>query len=104
MSKGGSGDVLSGLIGSLLAQGWDSLHATITASLAHAIAGQNYSQNNYSLIPSDLIEEIKKLWICKSKIKELHSYDLPEIIQLDITNTSEEYLKFIGENTIWVIF
>lgn len=36
----------------------------------------------------------------KSKIKELHSYDLPEIIQLDITNTSEEYLKFIKGNTI----
>jgi periplasmic divalent cation tolerance protein len=36
----------------------------------------------------------------KSKILELHSYDLPEIIQLDITNASEEYLKFIGDNTI----
>ncbi len=36
----------------------------------------------------------------KSKILELHSYDLPEIIQLDIANASEEYLKFIGENTI----
>ena len=36
----------------------------------------------------------------KSRILELHSYDLPEIIQLDITNASEEYLKFIGENTI----
>ena len=24
-----------------------------------------------------------------------------EIIQLDITNASEEYLKFIGDNTIW---
>ena len=36
----------------------------------------------------------------KSKILELHSYDLPEIIQLDITNTSEEYLKFIKGNTI----
>ena len=36
----------------------------------------------------------------KSKIKELHSYDVPEIIQLDITNASEEYLKFIGDNTI----
>ena len=42
----------------------------------------------------DNFEEIK------SRILELHSYDLPEIIQLDITNTSEEYLKFIGENTI----
>ncbi len=36
----------------------------------------------------------------KSKILELHSYDLPEIIQLDITNASEEYLKFIKGNTI----
>ena len=36
----------------------------------------------------------------KSRILELHSYDLPEIIQLDITNASEEYLKFIGGNTI----
>uniref|UniRef100_A0A4W5KTP0 Uncharacterized protein n=1 Tax=Hucho hucho TaxID=62062 RepID=A0A4W5KTP0_9TELE len=35
----------------------------------------------------------------KRKIKELHSYDLPEIIQLDITNASKDYLKFIGENT-----
>lgn len=36
----------------------------------------------------------------KSKILELHSYDLPEIIQLDIADASEEYLKFIGDNTI----
>ena len=40
----------------------------------------------------------------KSKILELHSYDTPEIIELDISNISENYLKFIKENTIWVIF
>ena len=40
----------------------------------------------------------------KSKILELHSYDTPEIIELDISNISEDYLKFIKENTIWVIF
>ncbi len=34
----------------------------------------------------------------KSKIKELHSYDIPEIIQLDITNSSKKYLKFICES------
>ena len=61
LSKGGSGDVLSGLIGSLLAQGYKPLDSAITASLAHAIAGRNYSKNNYSLIPSDLVEEVKKL-------------------------------------------
>ena len=36
----------------------------------------------------------------KSKILELHSYDAPEIIELDISNISEDYLKFIKENTI----
>ncbi|WP_417326400.1 NAD(P)H-hydrate dehydratase [Halarcobacter sp.] len=61
LSKGGSGDVLSGLIASLLAQGYDSLDASITASLAHALAAQNYKKNNYSLIPADLVEEVKKL-------------------------------------------
>ena len=36
----------------------------------------------------------------KSKILELHSYDTPEIIELYISNISEDYLKFIKENTI----
>lgn len=36
----------------------------------------------------------------KSKILELHSYDTPEIIELDISNISKDYLKFIKENTI----
>lgn len=61
LSKGGSGDVLTGLIGSLLAQGYSSLEATITGSLAHTIAAMNYKKNNYSLTPLDLIEQIKKL-------------------------------------------
>jgi hydroxyethylthiazole kinase-like uncharacterized protein yjeF len=61
LSKGGSGDVLCGLIGSLLAQGYSALEATINGSLAHTIAASNYSLNNYSMTPQDLIEEIKKL-------------------------------------------
>ena len=61
LSKGGSGDVLSGLIGALLAQKYKALDAAISASLAHAIAASNYKKNNYSLIPSDLVEEVKKL-------------------------------------------
>ncbi|MFW3344896.1 divalent-cation tolerance protein CutA [Aliarcobacter butzleri] len=36
----------------------------------------------------------------KSKIKELHSYDVPEIIQFDISKSSKKYLKFIKDNTI----
>ena len=33
------------------------------------------------------------------KIKENHSYDLPEIVQIEIANASKEYLKFIEGNT-----
>lgn len=35
----------------------------------------------------------------ESRIKELHSYDVPEIICLDIEKLSKDYKKFIGENT-----
>jgi len=34
----------------------------------------------------------------KSKIKELHSYDVPEIIAIDIKKMSKEYKKFIRES------
>ncbi|PIF04800.1 MAG: bifunctional ADP-dependent NAD(P)H-hydrate dehydratase/NAD(P)H-hydrate epimerase [Arcobacter sp.] len=61
LSKGGSGDVLSGLIGSLLAQGYSPLDATINASLAHTLAASHYKKHNYSMTPKDLIKEIKKL-------------------------------------------
>lgn len=61
LAKGGSGDVLSGLIGALLSQGFDPLESAIQASLAHAIASQNFSKNNYALTPFDLIESITTL-------------------------------------------
>ncbi len=61
LSKGGSGDVLSGLIGSLLAQRYEALDATITASLAHTLSARLYDKNNYSLTPQDIIDGIKKL-------------------------------------------
>ena len=32
------------------------------------------------------------------KIKENHSYDLPEIISIEIEDASKEYKKFIGES------
>ena len=41
-------------------------------------------------------ENFKKI---QSKIKELHSYDVPEIISVNIDNMSKEYKKFIKENT-----
>jgi len=59
LSKGGSGDVLTGMIGSLLAQNYHPLKATITASLAHSFASD--IKPNYNLTPLKLIENLGKL-------------------------------------------
>jgi hydroxyethylthiazole kinase-like uncharacterized protein yjeF len=59
LSKGGSGDVLSGLIVSLLAQGYDSLFSAINGSLALTLSANRFDGNNYSLISSDLIDGLK---------------------------------------------
>ncbi len=61
LSKAGSGDILSGLIASLLSQGYTLLDATISGNLAHTLASLNYKGNNYSLTPKELISQIKKL-------------------------------------------
>lgn len=60
LAKGGSGDVLSGMIGALIAQGYDLLDASITGSLAHSFAGR-LETTSYALTPLQLIENIKKL-------------------------------------------
>jgi hydroxyethylthiazole kinase-like uncharacterized protein yjeF len=61
LAKGGSGDVLSGLIGALLAQGYDPLKSALQGSLAHALASQKFAKNNYAMTPFDLIESITTL-------------------------------------------
>ena len=43
---------------------------------------------------ADLFEQVR------DAIKELHSYDLPECIMLEVAGGSEEYLKWIEENTV----
>jgi hypothetical protein len=45
-------------------------------------------------------EDSKKLFAALSdKTKELHSYDVPEIIALPIADGSEDYLKWLREST-----
>jgi len=61
LSKGGSGDVLSGLIGALLAQGGGSLESTIQASLALTAGAKQYGGSSYAMLPTDLIDEIAGL-------------------------------------------
>jgi hydroxyethylthiazole kinase-like uncharacterized protein yjeF len=61
LAKGGSGDVLAGLIGALMAQGSSTINATIQASLAHTTAAEQVDKNSYALTPYDLIEAVTTL-------------------------------------------
>lgn len=64
LAKAGSGDVLTGLIGSQLAQGLNPLQAIVVANFLHGEAANRYLKKGYSmrsLRPTDLIEEISKL-------------------------------------------
>lgn len=61
LAKGGSGDVLAGMIAALLAQGVPSLTAAIQAVLAHSLAAKRLNINNYAMTPLDLIEALAVL-------------------------------------------
>ncbi len=58
LSKGGSGDVLSGIIGGLLAQGMSILNASITGTYIHAQAGKYAGKvkTPFGAIPDDYID------------------------------------------------
>ena len=58
LAKGGSGDVLAGMIGALLAQGCLPLEAAVTASIAHASASRAFDSADYALTPFGLIEAL----------------------------------------------
>ena len=61
LAKGGTGDVLAGMIGSLLAQGYNPFEAAYNASLAHALVSNNLKCSSFGLSPVDLCEGIKWL-------------------------------------------
>ena len=65
LAKGGSGDVLAGMIGALLAQGYTAPQAAITACEAHALASSNASEfgkEAFDLTPEKLINHLKSFF------------------------------------------
>ncbi len=58
LAKGGSGDVLSGLIVALLAQGYSGIDAAIQGSLALVAAAKKYDGADYAMLPTDIIERL----------------------------------------------
>lgn len=65
MAKGGSGDVLAGVIASLTAQGILPFEAAVTGVHCHALAGDiaaaKYSQT--AMLPSDIIESLSEIYL-----------------------------------------
>lgn len=60
LAKGGSGDVLAGLIGSLLAQKYSAKEAAVTGVWAHANASKRFGEEAYDLTPEKLIHQVSK--------------------------------------------
>ena len=61
LGKAGSGDVLTGMITSFLAQGASPVHALIAASYLHARAGEEKAKtlSSYGVMPLDIIDGIR---------------------------------------------
>jgi len=60
MATAGTGDVLTGIITSLLAQGYSSLHAAILGVYLHGLAGDFavLNESEESLVASDIVEHL----------------------------------------------
>ena len=65
MAVGGSGDVLSGVIVSLLGQGLKPLDAAAAGAWFHGAAGDRCAAKlgQYGMLPSDMIQELPRLMI-----------------------------------------
>ena len=63
MATGGSGDVLSGIILSLLGQGLSAMEAAAAGAWLHGAAGDLAAERlgEYGMLPGDLVEELPRL-------------------------------------------
>ena len=63
MAVGGSGDVLSGIIVSLIGQGMDPLEAAACGAWLHGAAGDICAQEigQYGMLPTDMVEVLPRL-------------------------------------------
>ena len=65
MATGGSGDVLAGMIASLLAQGLPPYAAAMCGAYLHGQAGDNAAArlSQHAMLPSDMIDELGGLFL-----------------------------------------
>ena len=63
LATAGSGDVLTGMIVSFLAQGLDPVKASLAAVYLHGLAGEEASAGQHPILAGDIISSIPKAWI-----------------------------------------
>jgi ADP-dependent NAD(P)H-hydrate dehydratase / NAD(P)H-hydrate epimerase len=65
MATGGSGDVLTGILTGLLAQGYAPLHAALLGVYLHGLAGDLAAEQHseQGLIASDMVEALGAAWL-----------------------------------------
>ena len=70
MAKGGSGDVLCGMLCALLAQGFDTWFAACAAVYLHGLAGDlaTGELGEYCLVPSDLISHLPQAFLSLTEL------------------------------------
>ena len=66
LAKGGSGDVLTGIIAALLAQGLPTAEAAVLGALLHQKAGRiaRKKMGAFSMLPSDVINALPQAFDC----------------------------------------
>ncbi len=78
LAKGGSGDVLAGIIASLSAQGYDGFSAARLGVMLHSLAAEAAKEelSEYSMLPSDIISRFpavfKKILSVREKENKLN--------------------------------
>lgn len=70
MATAGSGDVLTGILAAMLAQGLDTYHAALLGCYLHDIAGELAAKDltSYTVIASDLIDYLPKAYKALSSV------------------------------------
>lgn len=58
MANGGMGDILSGMIGSFISQGYSPLHSSILAVYFHGFAGDILSKTMFCVNPTHILENL----------------------------------------------
>lgn len=74
MTVGGTGDVLSGVVGALLAQGANAFEAAVAGAFVNGAAGDFVQrEKGFHMVPTDLLDWIPKVFDCPMAHKELRS-------------------------------